>query len=71
MSKYSVAKEVLAQLVVKAEAAGVDPQDAMEALLVSAIADFGKQRGGEYAKSFLQYEVDSLSSSGVTDIQRR
>lgn len=71
MSKYSVAKEVLAHSEVQANSAELDPTDVLEALLVTAIQNLISARGGSYTRDFLQYELDNVGSDGVFEIQKR
>ena len=70
-SKYGLAKEVIEQLHNRAGEVGIDEADAQEALLISLVQSLKELKGAEYMKSILQYEVDSLGSGGVHEIQRR
>ena len=70
-SKYGLAKEVIEQLHNRAGEAGIDEADAQEALLISLVQSLKELKGADYMKSILQYEVDSLGSGGVHEIQRR
>ena len=70
-SKYGLAKEVIEQLHNRAGEAGIDEADAQEALLISLVQSLKELKGSDYMKSILQYEVDSLGSGGVHEIQRR
>lgn len=71
MSKYSIAKELLASAAETAEAANMEAHDVLEAILVTGIQDLIANKGGPYARSFLQYELDSVSADGVFEIQKR
>ena len=71
MSKYSIAKEQLANAAAAAEAAGMEADDVFEAILVTAIQDLIAHRGGAHVRSFLQYELDNVGSDGVFEIQKR
>ena len=70
MSKYSLAKELIAELSGKAEQSSVDPDEAHEALLISLVQQMKDDRGVDYIRSILQYEIDSLGSGGTFEIQR-
>ena len=50
---------------------GLDDNDVLEALIVTAIQELKKVSEAPYIKGFLQYEVDSLGSGGTYDVQRR
>jgi hypothetical protein len=54
-----------------AQAGGVDETDVIEAMIVLAIQKVAKSRGGEHARSFLDYEMSSIRAGGVHEIQRR
>ncbi|MFK7912461.1 MAG: hypothetical protein AB8B93_00990 [Pseudomonadales bacterium] len=71
MSKYSIAKELIATTTDSASQAGIDRDDAIEALMTLCIQDMKEQRGSDYTKSYLRYELDSVGSGGVYEIQKR
>ncbi len=70
-TKYGLAKDLIEACIAQADAAGIDPGDAQEALLISLIQTLKELRGPSALKSVLQYELDSLGSGGVHEIQRR
>lgn len=70
-SKYSIAKDMIEACNSAASDAGIDPGDVKEALLISVIAALKEERDADNLRSLLQYEVDSLGSGGVHEIQRR
>ena len=70
MSKYSLAKALISELDGKAEGEGVEPSEAQEALLISLVQNLKDNRGVDYIRSILQYEIDSLGSGGQFEIQR-
>jgi len=70
-TKYGLAKDLIEACNAQSDAAGIDPGDAQEALLISLIQTLKALRGPIALKSVLQYEVDSLGSGGVHEIQRR
>jgi len=69
-SKYSLAKAAMRQLVDSAESAGIEPDDAYEALLISIIHDFKERKATQNLRSLLQYEVDNLGGTGAVDLPR-
>ena len=70
-TKYSIAKEVLEQVAAQAQSEGVAEDEVQEALMILIIQNLAKVRDAGNVKSLLQYEMDSLSSGGVYEIQRR
>lgn len=70
MSKYSIAKEAIQNLDSEAEANSIDPVDAQEAMLVSLVQTMKEKLGPAHVRGILQYEIDSLGSGGVYEIQR-
>lgn len=70
-SKYGLAKDAIAQLNDAAASSGIDAADAQEALLISLVQTLKELRGADNLRGVLQYEVDSLGSGGVHEIQRR
>jgi len=70
-SKYSIAKEAIEASKTQAEAAGIDLIDVQEALLISVIEALKTLKEPDDLRGILQYEVDSLNSGGVHEVQRR
>ena len=71
MSKYAIAQSLLDGAAEQAQADGIELADVVEAMLVLAIQELAKSRGGDHARNFLEYEMSSIRGGGVTDIQRR
>ena len=71
MSKYALAKTQLEQTLDEATNQGLSQGDVVEALIVLAIQESIKLRGADDTRSYLEYEVSSISSGGVHEIQRR
>lgn len=71
MSKYAIAKTVITQAALAASEAGIDRDDAIEALMTMCIQDMKDQRGSAYTRDYLSYELDSCSAGGVYEIQKR
>lgn len=71
MSKYAVAKEIISRIPGLAEAAQLDRDDVVEALMTLCVQDMKEHRGGDYTRSYLSYELDSVGSGGVYEIQKR
>ena len=69
-TKYGLAKELIAILDKRARDEALNTEDAEEALLVSIIQSLKGHKGVEYLRGILQYEIDSLGSGGVYEIQR-
>ena len=69
-TKYGLAKIAIENLDAEADANGIDPGDAQEALMVTLIQAMKDSRGSGWLKQFLQYEVDMLGSGGVHDVPR-
>ena len=70
MSKYALAKAALAQLSEAAAAHNVEEGDAQVALLIEVIQSLRTQPSVQDLRGLLQYEIDSLGSGGVHEIQR-
>ena len=70
MSKYGLAKSTLAELENNAHTAGIDKVDAYEALLIMTVQNMKELEGVRDLRGLLQYEIDSLGSGGVHEIQR-
>lgn len=71
ISKYGLAKELIETLAARAREAGLDPGDVEEAMLISLVQSLKAARGAADVRSILQYEIDSLGSGDVYEIQRR
>ena len=71
ISKYGLANETLEALKAASAENNIAEDDAQEALLITIIQSLKELRGAENLRGILQYEVDSLGSGGVHEIQRR
>lgn len=70
MSKYGLAKRVIRDLDGQASTMSIDCMDAQEALLVSLVQTLKEGKGSEHIRGILRYELDSLGSGGMYEIQR-
>ena len=71
MSKHGLAKRCLQQLQADSAAQGLDPIETLEALLTWSIQELQSQRGSNHARDYLQFELSSLGSGGMYDVQKR
>ena len=60
MSKYAFAKAGIQHAVDEARNGGVDKDDVLLALIVSAVDEYAKSAGREEAAKALTYELDQL-----------
>ena len=63
MSKYALAKAGIETLLKDAESSGIGADDALLALLVTAVAAFADVAGREEARTALLYELDNLGGN--------
>lgn len=70
-SKHALAKQVLQILEADCAAHTVDRDEGVEALLTLCIQDMQLQRGSNFARDYLQFELGSLGSGGLYDVQKR
>lgn len=70
MSKYGLAKRVIRDLEGQAKTMAIDGMDAQEALLISLVQTLKEGRGVEHIRGILRYEIDSLGSGGLYEVQR-
>ena len=71
MSKYALARDQLEELTQRAKDASLDEADVIEALISLGIQELIKNLGAPRTREILQYELDSVSSDGFHDIQKR
>ena len=71
LSKYSLAKSHLEGAICSASSSNEEPSSVVEALIVLAIQELKSMTSRNHARNFLQYEMDSLGSGGVYEIQKR
>jgi len=71
MSKHKLAKAALAEMRERCVEQGIDPNEAVEALLTWCIEDMKVEQGKDHTRSYVQYELDCVGSGDVYEIQRR
>ena len=69
MSKWSVAKETVANLSENAGEHGADSAGMLEALISTAIDALAAEKDAAYVKNFIDYEVSSINVQHI-DVQR-
>ena len=69
-SKYGLANESIETLNAAASSANIDCGDVQEAMLVTLVQALKQERGVDYLRSFLQYEIDMLGSGSLHEIPR-
>ncbi len=70
-SKHALAKLMLQTLETECAAETVDRDEGVEALLTACILDMQSHRGSSFARDYLQYELSSLGSGDMYDVQKR
>lgn len=65
MSKYSIAKQCIADALAAASEEKINHSDALEALIISAIAEMTKTAGATRTAEVIDYELRNIS--GVLD----
>lgn len=70
-SKHALAKLMLETLEAGCHAEAVDRGEGVEALLTACILDMQSQRGSRVAREYLQFELSSLGSGDMYDVQKR
>lgn len=71
LSKHAYAKQVLEEHQRGCHALGLDPDEGLEALLTWCIQKMQSQRGGNFARDYVQYELSALGSGSLYDVQKR
>jgi len=69
MSKWSVAKETVANLSENAGDHGADSAGMLEALISTAICALAAEKDSSYVKNFVDYELSSINVQHI-DVQR-
>jgi hypothetical protein len=69
MSKWSVAKETVANLSENAGDHGADSAGMLEALISTAIGALAAEKDSSYVKNFVDYELSSINVQHI-DVQR-
>lgn len=70
-SKHALAKLMLHTLEAGCATEEVDRDEGVEALLTACILDMQNQRGSSFTREYLDYELSSLSSGDMYDVQKR
>ena len=60
MSKYTLARQCIADAVVAGKLGNATEEDMLEALIVLAVADFAKCAGSQRAADVLRYEMSNI-----------
>jgi hypothetical protein len=60
MSKYSSAREAIDLVVNNGEDLGLDREEMLSALIISALADYQEHVGRDETRVLLTYELDNL-----------
>lgn len=71
MSKYSIAKKLIAQIPELAKEENLDRDEVLEALATTCLQDMRETRENNYTREYLQYELDCTGSGGVFEVQKR
>lgn len=70
MSKYSIAKEALAEAKRQAAEGGIDVGETIEALIILAIQDSVAVRGAKVTRQSLVYEMSNMAGDVDFDFVR-
>lgn len=70
MSKYSIAKQCIADALAAAGEENIHDSDALEALIISAIAKITETAGAERTAEIIDYELRNLSGALDKDFLR-
>jgi len=70
-SKHALAKLWLLAVAVDCNTHAVDRNEGVEALLTACILDMQERRGSSFTRDYLRYELSSLGSADVYDVQKR
>ena len=71
MSKHKLAKSAVATLRESSAQAGIDADEAVEALLTWCIEDMKETRGRDHTRTYVQYELESIGTGDFFEIQKR
>ena len=70
MSKYSIAKDALAQAVETGGESGLDRADILLAMIVSAVSEYRAEAGAKATHAALSYELGEVAGSIDTQFIR-
>ncbi|WP_299081033.1 hypothetical protein [uncultured Paraglaciecola sp.] len=70
MSKYSIAKQCIANALENADQENINHGDLLEALIISAIAEMSKTQGATRTSEMLDYELRNLAGALDKDFLR-
>ena len=70
MSKYSIAKQCLAAALIAANEEKIDDSDALEALVITVIAEMTKTAGVSRTAEIIDYELRNISGAVDKDFLR-
>lgn len=69
-TKYELAQTMIDTLTSRAQLESIEVPDACEAALILLVQNLKASRGVDYVHGLLRYEIDSLGSGGVFEVQR-
>lgn len=70
MSKYSIARAVIAEAKQRAAQEGIQASDTIEALIIMTIQESLTLRGGPQTRASLDYEMSNLTGAADFDFVR-
>ncbi len=70
MSKYSIAKQCIADALTAASEENINDSDALEALIISAIAQITNTAGAKRTAEIIDYELRNISGALDKDFLR-
>lgn len=70
MSKYTIAKDALKQLIADGEAVGWSKDEMLLTMIVSAVSEYKTSAGKEAAREALVYELGELAGAIDTQLIR-
>ena len=70
MSKYSIAKQCMAEVLTAANEEKINPNDALEALIITCIAEMTKISGASRTAQVIDYELRNISGGLDKDFLR-
>ncbi|WP_158768601.1 hypothetical protein [Paraglaciecola sp. L1A13] len=70
MSKYSIAKQCIADALAVADQEKINHSDALEALIITAVAEITKTAGATRTAEIIDYELRNISGALDKDFLR-
>ncbi|GAC31844.1 hypothetical protein [Paraglaciecola polaris] len=70
MSKYSIAKQCIADVLAAADQEKVNHSDALEALIITAVAEMTESAGAPRTAEIIDYELRNISGALDKDFLR-